>query len=98
MFLCGEALRKFETFSGQIGYTANANLNQIVLWLGTYLFPVKNISKQNHMMLRRMSNIRALKVGCYASRMIELNEYLDFLGSNPNKKKCSDGTQWNTNR
>ena len=51
----------------------------IILQLVSYFFPVNFLSKQKRAMRRGMRKPRSLKVGRYAVRLIELNEYLDFF-------------------
>ena len=51
-------------------------LTQIILILGTYIFPINARSKKNHVIHRRMRKPRAFKFSRYASRVVEPNEYL----------------------
>ena len=44
--LCGEALRKFDTFYDQLGSTNTAHVSRIVLDVDMYSFPVIMLSKQ----------------------------------------------------
>ena len=74
-----KALRDFETHSGQIGHTTNANFNRIVLGVGTHSFPINALYKQKCEMCRRIGNPYKLKARRYLVNMIKLDEYLDFL-------------------
>ena len=52
------------------------------------IFPVNALSKQKREMCHGMRNPRGLKVRCYASCVIDINEYLDvFPGDNSSQKK-----------
>ena len=46
LFLCGEALRQFETLYVQVGQTTNIKLRQIILGLYTFSSLVNVLSKQ----------------------------------------------------
>ena len=87
MSLSGEAFRDFGSLWGHIGHTTNANLNHIILGLGTYFFPIDNISKKNCAMRHIVRKPCGLKAGRYAECMIEINDYL--VGG-----VCSDLKKW----
>ena len=79
MLLFGELLYDFETFLGLIGHTTNTNLNQIILVLGTYFFPIIAFSKTNCAICCGMRKPFKLKVRWYSALIIDINEYLDEL-------------------
>ena len=49
-----ESLHQFATSCDQVGSTSMAHLKRFTLGLGTYCFPVKEMSKQKYVMRRRM--------------------------------------------
>ena len=53
MFLCREDLCYFETLSGNTDHTKIKNLNQTILVIGKYLFPVNDLSKKKCMLRRK---------------------------------------------
>ena len=70
-----------------MGSATKANLNHIILGLGTFFSPVNILSKQNHVMCRGMGKSRRLKVRCYTAHLIDLNEYLaEFPGAKASDK------------
>ena len=85
--LHGESLSNFDTLCAQIGHTTSAHLKQILLGLGTYLFPIKTLSKQNRAMWSIMRRLNELKVRHYADRMTEPHDQLDiFMAYKSNEK------------
>ena len=80
MFLYGEDLHQLKIFWGNILHTTNANFNQIILGIGTYLFPV---SDQNRVIYHRIINTCTLNFRRYAERLTQLNDCLVvFTGYN----------------
>ena len=80
--LCEKGLCEFETPSGTTSFTTNVNQNQIILGLGTYLFPINALYKKTSVRCQNMINTCALKVRNYSAHMVELDEYLSvFIGS-----------------
>ena len=81
-FIYDETLCEFETICDKIGSTTNMHLNQIILGLIAYPFPVNAVSKKNRTMQQGMINTHKFKVRSYAAHTAELNEYLAiFTGS-----------------
>ena len=76
--LCGKALCVFETISGRIIHTTNANSNQIILKLGMYL-SMLILFKINFVTCHRISKSWTFKVKHYALHLTKLNEYLAIL-------------------
>ena len=54
-------------------------VENIILGLGLYFYPVNLLSKQKRVMRHGMRNTQILKVPQYADRLIDLNEYLDLF-------------------
>ena len=71
-----EYLNEFETISGNIGHITNVNFNQIILVIGTYFFPINDLSKKKHMICRIIRKLQALKVRLYAAHMNKIDDYL----------------------
>ena len=67
---------EFDTFSAHIGHTTNANLNQIILGLGTYFFPVAALYKKKRAMHNGIGKPHTMKIRCYVEHMTKPNEYL----------------------
>ena len=63
----------------QIVHTTKINFNCIILVLGTYLFPVNYISKQNWVARLVMRKQHTLKVRRYVAHMIKIDFYFDIL-------------------
>ena len=87
--VCGEALRHFDWFSDYVEGTETLNVDYIIR--GKHITPspspVNFPSKQKRAMRRVMKKPRALTVRDYATRLIDLNEYLtSFTGANLNDK------------
>ena len=57
-----EALHQSYTLCDQVGSTNMSHLNQFILGLGTYYFPVNALSEQMSVIRRGMRNLRKLKV------------------------------------
>ena len=81
--LCGEALCKCETICTQIGNTARAHLNQIMLDLAKYFLTINVLSKQKCSMCHGMRNPNKLKVRCYDSCMTDINKYFSIFFVGP---------------
>ena len=62
MLVCGKALHQLDKLSDEVGSTISEYLKPIILVLGTYFFPVKELSKQKRVMRRGMRNPLSLKV------------------------------------
>ena len=76
--LYGQALSEFGTILAQIGHATNVNLNHNIFGLGTYLFSINSLSKQNSTMCHFMRNILEFKVRRYAVHTTRLNKDLEF--------------------
>ena len=74
-----ESFGNFEAILVHIGYKITVHLNQTILKLGTYLFPVNVFSKKNRVMIHGMRKPHSLKFRRYTARMIKLNKYLDIF-------------------
>ena len=86
-YLCtqvrGEVLHQFDALSNEVEGATPTTLENIILGLGTYFFPVNALSKKNCVMRRIIRKPRGLKVRRYMARLIDLNEYLAvFPGGN----------------
>ena len=75
----GEALRQFDTLSAEVESDTQENLTSIILGLGAYFFPVNAPSMWKRAMRRRSRKPYGLKLRLYATRLIDLNEYLAVL-------------------
>ena len=75
----------FENICDHIGKTT-MHLNQILLCLGTYLYPINYFSKQKWVMRCGTRKPRELKVRRYLAHMVKLNEYLDIFTSSKARK------------
>ena len=76
-----------QDFFEHIAHSNNDILNQIILWLGTYFFPVHAPSKQKQTMRHGKRRPYALEVKIYSVPVTKLNGYLTvFMGSNQNNK------------
>ena len=68
----------------QLGSTTMAYLNQVVLGLSTYFFPVDALSEQKKEMCSIIRNPYRLKVILYTDHMIDINDYFNaFPCENP---------------
>ena len=79
MLLRGQVLHDFETILVHIRHTINTNLNQIILVLNTYLFPITNLSKQKRAMRLRMRKPHELNLRRYEAHIIKLNYYIEIV-------------------
>ena len=79
MLVCGKALHQLDKVSDEVVSTTSESLKPIILVLGTYFFPVKELSKQKRVMRRGMRNPLSLKVWGQAACMIDLNKHLAML-------------------
>ena len=83
----GEALRQFESLSADVESTETLNVDYIIRVLSQYFFPVNFLSQQKCTMWRGMKKTRSLTVRCYATQLIDLNEYSEsFPGATLNDK------------
>ena len=69
---CIESLINFDILCVQFGSTTMAHLNQVILGLGMYYFPVNSLSKKKIVMHNGIRKTRELKLRRCASHMIEL--------------------------
>ena len=61
MLVCDKALHQLDTLSDEVVSTISEHFKTIILVLGTYFFPVNELSKQNRTMRRGMSKPHNLK-------------------------------------
>ena len=73
--LRGVDLRQPNTFYVEVVSKTIPHVQNIILGLGTYFFPVNALSKQNRTMRRGTNKPRSLEVIRYGAHMIDLNDY-----------------------
>ena len=79
MLVSGEALHQFYSLSADVKSTNHLTVEDIILGLGAYFFPVNFLSKQECAILRVMRKPRGIKLRRYTDFLIDLNEYLDYF-------------------
>ena len=78
MIVCGEALNEFDLLSSDMEMIKSLTVEYIIKGLSLY-FPPVNLIIKKIAMHRGMNKPCILKVRRYTARLIDLNEYLDFL-------------------
>ena len=76
IILCDKALCQLDTLSDEVGSATTTHLNRIILVLGKYFYPIRELSKQKCAMCRGMRKKCDLKLRCYSARIIDINAYL----------------------
>ena len=75
----GEALRQFDSLSADMESFNPLTMKNIIKGLASCCLPVHFISKQKRTMRLGTRKPCGFKVRCYATILIDLNDYLDYL-------------------